>query len=99
MQCWADVCVLPQQLQELCFHKKSGQKFYSGEQNPARSENSVHRVVSGEQPSKLTMRQMMFKIPSQTAALMAGLLGLPQAKAQTWNLGPRNEILVSSIVV
>lgn len=39
--------------------------------------NSVHRVFSGERLRELTMRQMMFRIPSQTAALMAGLLGLP----------------------
>lgn len=39
--------------------------------------NSVHRVFSGERLRELTMRQMMFKIPSQAAALMTGLFGLP----------------------
>lgn len=39
--------------------------------------NNVHSVFSGERLRELTMRQMMFKIPSQTAALTTGLFGLP----------------------
>lgn len=39
--------------------------------------NSVRRAFSGERLRELTMRQMMFKIPSQTAALMTRLFGLP----------------------
>lgn len=39
--------------------------------------NSVHRVFSGERLRELTMRQMMSKIPSQTAALMTRMFGLP----------------------
>lgn len=39
--------------------------------------NSVHRVFSGERLRELTMRQMMFKILSQTAALMTRLFGPP----------------------
>jgi len=39
--------------------------------------NSMHRVFFEEQLRELTTRQMMCKIPSQTAALMTELFGLP----------------------